>query len=105
MTANSNRKRGKRNESALANRLGGDRVGLWGGEDIKLGPFSVEAKSRKKFAITKFMDQAVSNCPTDKTPLLILHTHNQRRDRDMVVMRLSDWEQWYGLSVTMEDNL
>ena len=96
MGANKNRQRGKRNEKALAARLGGDRKGIMGGEDISYGPWSIETKSRKRYSIRRYMDQAIANCPLDKTPILILHEHNQRRDNDLVVIRLSDWELFYG---------
>jgi hypothetical protein len=48
--AKQNRSRGKNTEKAVAGRLGGKRVGLFGGQDIEAGAFSIEAKDRKAFA-------------------------------------------------------
>lgn len=94
--ARRNRGRGKRNEKALADRLGGKREGIFGGEDISMGLFSVEAKSRKQFVGQGFMEQAERNCPKGKVPLVIVHILNQRRSNDLVMMRLSDFEDHYG---------
>lgn len=96
MTAHNNRQRGKANERALAKRLGGKRVGIMGGEDIEHPIFSIETKTLKKCAVRKYMRQAVSNCSPDKTPIVIIHEPNQRRDNDLVIITLQDWEAWYG---------
>ena len=104
MTANKNRLRGKRNERALARRLCGERIGIMGGEDIRYGMFSVETKSRQTFSIRKYLDQAIRNAPQGKIPLLILHEHHSRRGNDMVVIRLSDWEDLHGQEETSKKN-
>ena len=91
-----NREIGKRNERALAKRIGGEGEGIFGGEDIRQGMFSIEAKSRKRYSIKKHLDQAIRNCPENKIPLLILHEHAKHRDNDMVVLRLKDWEDLHG---------
>jgi len=95
-----NRDRGKRCEKALAKRLGGTRKGIMGGHDIEAGPFAVEVKSRVKFAGTSFMEQAVRNCPDGKTPLVLVHLHGTRHTEDLVMMRLKDWQDWYGNLLT-----
>lgn len=96
MNPNNNRKRGKRNEHALAKRLNGKRVGILGKEDITCGVFSIEAKSYVRFAGAKVMEQAERNAPEGKTPLAIIHVKGQRRDNDLVMIRLKNWEEWYG---------
>ena len=67
-----------------------------GKDDVECGPFSIETKSLKAFAGRKIMAQTVRNCQKDKTPLCIVHEPGQRRDNDLVMMRLADWEVWYG---------
>ena len=56
-----------------------------GGEDIQLSPaarslfpYSVECKAHKSFAIYKIMEQAVSNCPDDATPLSVIKGDRQK---------------------------
>jgi len=98
MTANQNRKRGKRNERALAKLLGGQRVGILGQEDIKMGMFSVECKSMVEFPkrISNNMSQAERNAPDGKIPILVWHKGNQRREQDLVILRLKDWIDLHG---------
>jgi hypothetical protein len=95
-TTNKKRSRGKNTEQAIAGRLGGKRVGIFGGEDIDAGPFSVEVKDRAAFVGAGFMAQAVRNCPAGKTPLVVVHVTGARHDGDLVMMRLADWQDWYG---------
>lgn len=91
-----NRQRGKNNERALAKRLGGKRVGILCGEDISHQHFSIECKSRVAFAGEKFIIQAERNCPIGKTPLAIVHILKKGHGNDIVMMRLKDWEDWFG---------
>ncbi len=58
--------------------------------------FSVEAKERKKFVGQKFMEQAIRNCPTGKTPIVIVHILGKKHDNDLVMIRLKDWIAWMG---------
>ena len=59
------RLRGKRNEIALAKRLGAKRLGTLGREDLSLGMFSIECKERKRLPVflTKAYEQAKRNTP------------------------------------------
>jgi hypothetical protein len=91
-----NRQRGKNHERAIAKRLGGKRVGIFGGQDVEHDLYSIEAKSRQKFVATGWMDQAVRNAPANKIPVVIVHVTNQRRDNDLVMMRMKDFEDWHG---------
>lgn len=95
-TAKTNKRRGREYEARVARELGGMRQGLYGGEDVSAGPFSVECKTRKKVAIRSFVDQAVCNCPNGKTPLVVIHEVGRHYEDDLVVMRWSDWIEWYG---------
>ena len=90
---NNNRKRGKRNEHALAKRLNCKRIGIMGGEDLQHDIYSIEVKSFVRYAGVKIMEQAERNAPAGKIPLAIVHIKGQRRDNDLVIMRLSEWEK------------
>lgn len=95
MSVSLNRRRGKRNEQALARRLGAKRLGILGKEDLHWGAFSVETKERKKLPIflTKSYEQAIRNAPNGKIPLLIFHELGKRRNSDLVVMDLISFEK------------
>ena len=95
-TARRNRDRGKDNERELARRLGGRRMGTMGAEDVSTKMFSVEAKSRVRFSGTAFMEQAIRNCPEDRVPIVVVHIYNQRRDNDLVIIRIKDFEMLMG---------
>ena len=88
--------RGKAAERSVANTLGGKRVGTLSGEDIHIdGPFSVEVKSRQTFVACAWMAQAVRNAK-GKTPLLVVHVHGKRHDDDLVIVKMSDFQNWWG---------
>lgn len=91
-----NKRRGRKYEARIQKRFGGYKQGLYGGEDVATEIFSIEAKTRKKFVGQQFMDQAVSNCTKGKVPLVVVHVVGQRMPNDLVMMRLGDFEDWYG---------
>lgn len=101
----SNRKRGKRTEAAIAKRMDGKRVGLYGGQDIEHDTWSIEVKNRQKCVVESFMNQAIRNCDLFKMPMVIIHIHGQRHDKDLVVIRLRDWEEMYGSLYQQRANL
>jgi hypothetical protein len=87
-----NRNRGKAAERAVALALDGKRVGTLSGEDVHFdGPFSAEVKSRGAFVACDWMEQAVRNAPPGKTPLVVVHVRGKRHEKDLVILRLSDW--------------
>lgn len=92
------RQRGNAVERAVAKRLGGERAGQYGGEDVSHSVFSVECKERQSLPIwlKDAMAQAVRHAPADKLPLLVLHRLGQRHDGDLVVIRLKDFEEHFG---------
>jgi hypothetical protein len=96
MNPTPNKRAGRKYQSYLANRLGGKSVGTIEPQDISHPIWSIEAKKRKTFAGQKFMQQAVKNCPADKTPIAIVHITGDSHNDDIVMMRLKDWEEWYG---------
>ena len=93
MNPNQNRKRGKATERNIAKRVGGVRVGLLGNEDINHPEFSIEVKDRKKFTGVKYLEQAERNCPDGKIPIAIVHVTRQCHGRDVVLVRLNDWQR------------
>lgn len=42
-----------------------------GGDDLELGPFSIEVKRRKGIAALKFLEQAIANAGA-KTPVVMM---------------------------------
>ena len=92
------RDRGNAAERAVAKRLGGQRVGHLGGEDVSHSVFSCECKERASLPawLTDAMAQAVRHAPEGKLAMVVLHLLGARHDSDLVVMRLGDFEQWYG---------
>ena len=92
-----NRDRGKAAERAVAKTLGGLRIGTLSREDVHFdGPWSAEVKSRAAFVATGWMEQAVRNAPTGKTPLVVVHVRGKRHQGDLVIIRLADWQDWHG---------
>ena len=92
----SNKQAGRKYQAKIAKRFGGKSVGTIEGQDVEHNIFSIECKKRKAFIATGWMQQTVRNCPADKTPLLIVHVTGERHKNDMVIMRLEDFEAWYG---------
>ena len=92
------RQRGNTAERAIAARLGGQRVGQYGGEDVTTSVFSIEVKSRESVPkwLTHAIEQAEAHAPDGKLPLAVIHTLGQRHDDDLVVLRLSAFEEWFG---------
>ena len=89
-----NRNRGKAAERAVALALGGKRVGTMSGEDVHFdGPWSAEVKSRAAFVAADWMEQAVRNAPPGKTPIVVVHVRGKRHDKDLVIIRMTDWAE------------
>lgn len=93
MGSNRNRERGKDCERYIAKRLSGRRVGILQGEDVEHKKYSIEVKSRVRFAGENFMTQAVRNCPNDKIPLVVVHIKNKSHDNDLVILNMTDFER------------
>jgi hypothetical protein len=89
----------KQAERAIAKRLSGRRVGCTGQAtaDVVSDWLSVEVKTRKRLPswIRAALGQANLDAG-DKLPLVILHEMGQRHDNDLVVLRLKDFEDWFG---------
>ena len=96
-----NRRAGKKNEAKLAKLMGFDRVGLWGGEDGKAGPFSAEWKKRKKYVGDTMMQQAIRNAEKSgrQVPILVVHITGKKHENDLVHMLLKDWLDLFNFAV------
>lgn len=86
MKGNANRKRGKRVEKKIAKLLGGERIGILGGTDVVIPGFSIEVKSRKKFAPLKWLEQARNNCRPGDRPMVRVHITGTSYDNDIIMM-------------------
>lgn len=89
--ARQNRQRGKRDEKETAKAFEGKRIGVLGKEDVEHPLFSIESKSRKSFVAKKWMEQAENNCPEGKIALVKCHVLNQKREKDLVIVKLKDF--------------
>jgi len=87
-------------ERKLARRFGTTRVGARDDVqmDIDAGHLSIEVKHRDKLPkwIKDAVVQAIRNAGVSQLPIVILHESGQRHDNDIVMMRLKDYEEWYG---------
>ena len=91
-----NKNEGKRIQKYLVERLGGKNVGTIEPQDGSHEIWSIEVKKRATFIGSTFMAQAIKNCPEGKTPLVVVHVKGQRHNEDLVMLRLKDFEDWYG---------
>ena len=89
----------KRTERAIAARLNGRRQGATGrrGPDVVTGWLSVEVKHRRRLpAWLKDAQRQAQSGAGDRLPLVILHECGQRHSDDLVLMRLGDFQDWFG---------
>ena len=90
----------KKVERALAKRLNGRRQGAVGrrGPDVLSGWLSVEVKHRKRLPewLKTALDQAKSGASEQQLAIAVLHEAGQRHADDLVLMRLGDFELWFG---------
>lgn len=94
----------KGTERAVAAALGGKRTGHLGGADVDGGWVSAEVKHRQAIPawLAGAMEQAERNAGVDadgvpcQLPIVVVHEHGARHDRDLVVLRLGDFTSWFG---------
>ena len=72
--------------------------------DVETPNFTIEVKHRKQLPqwIEEAMRQAVRNATPDKLPLLVLHERGRHHGNDLVVVRLSDFQEWFGEEMVHE---
>lgn len=90
---NRNRKRGKDVEREVAKLFDGKRIGSLGYEDVQHDKFSIEVKSRVKFAAKAWMLQAERNNPNKgtKIPIVVVHLKNCPHKDNMVLINVMDF--------------
>lgn len=86
-------------ERVIARRLGGERVGNRGSAspDVVSSWLAVEVKHRK--ALPAWLKDAIAQAKAtagDKLPLVVLHESGRWHDGDLVLLRLRDFEAWFG---------
>ncbi len=95
-----NRRKGKRNERALAEKLGGKADGLPGHRDISAGPFSIEVKAGGH--LPKRVVNGLLECDRlggGKTSVLCIRSSADRgtyHHAGVVCMWEEDFLQWFG---------
>lgn len=95
----------KHTERAIAKRLGGRRIGATGRAtaDVVSNSFSVEVKHRRR--LPQWVKDAVEQArhgAGERLPIVILHESGQRHADDLVVLKLSSFQEWFG-EVTREN--
>lgn len=90
-------------ERAIAKRLGGDRVPITGrvrgsAPDVAHTWLAIEIKLRENYPqwLSNAMEQAEASRRGSQLPVAILHKKYKNHDDDLIVMRLSEFEAWFG---------
>lgn len=95
----------KTHERRTARALGGQRVGCTGlnTEDVCHDWMTIECKSKKALPdwLKDAIAQAKRNGAADKLPVVVLHELGKRSADDLVVIRMSDFREWF---VNIPDN-
>jgi hypothetical protein len=90
-------------ERAIAQALGGRRVGCTGRDtsDVESDALAVEVKTRKRLPTWLFdaMQQARDNARGERLPVVVLHQVGGRHDDDLVLLRLADFRAYFGTGV------
>jgi hypothetical protein len=103
MMAGKANKTWKNTERAVAKILGGKRVPITGrnrgdAPDVAHIWLSIEVKHRKQVPewIKDAMSQAVASQRGEQLPVVILHEQGQAHKNDLVIIRLGDFQEWFG---------
>ena len=90
----------KQTERAVARRLNGRRQGATGrtGADVVNDWLAVEVKHRRRLPqwLKNALAQAKSGASEQRLAIAVLHEAGQRHSDDLVVLRLADFEDWFG---------
>lgn len=90
----------KQVEREIAQRLGAHRVGCTGKAtpDAETDWLAVEVKHRARYPewFTSAMEQAEANAKDGQLPIVVAHQKYQAYDQAIVMMRLADFQQWFG---------
>ncbi len=89
-------------EKKVMQALGGQRTGPAGYgravEDGHAGQFSAEIKHRADIPnwLKDALSQAENNAPAGSLPILVIHPKHARYTNSLVVLRLNDFQEWFG---------
>jgi hypothetical protein len=90
----------KQTERTIATRLHGRRVGPTGTAtaDVVTPWLAVECKHRATIPqwLTGALQQAVNAAEPGQLAIAVLHAAGTRHDRDIVMLRLADFQEWFG---------
>ncbi|MCS7260607.1 MAG: hypothetical protein NZ765_07485 [Anaerolineae bacterium] len=90
----------KATERTIARRLNGQRTGATGrsGADVVNGWLSVEVKTRRQLPkwLHEALQQARAGAGEGQLAVAILHQTGDRYDDAVVLIRLRDFEAWFG---------
>ncbi|GAP06235.1 hypothetical protein ATHL_01083 [Anaerolinea thermolimosa] len=89
----------KQTERAIAGRLNGKRQGAVGrtGADVVNDWLAVEVKHRRR--LPQWLKDALTQARSgagDRLPIVVLHEAGQRHSADLVLVRLADFQDWFG---------
>jgi hypothetical protein len=92
----------KHAERQIAKRLGGRRVpvtGRAGQPDVAHPWLSIEVKHRRRLPqwLIKAMEQAERSATPGQLPLAVVHKVGEWYGQSLVLLRLADFEEWFGL--------
>jgi high-affinity K+ transport system ATPase subunit B len=92
----------KHHERTVAKRLGGQRTGHTGGADVVTDWLCIECKHRKEVPawLVDALAQAKRNATAEQLPLAIIHQSGERYSEDLVILRMADFEHWFGDTAT-----
>lgn len=101
----------KRTEREIAKLIGGERVPITGRQrgdapDVRHASLSVEVKHRRLLPawICEAVLQAVASAEGEQLPVAILHAHRIPHSEDLIVMRLADFQKWFGLGANESES-
>jgi len=87
-------------ERCIAARLGGKRIGCTGKAtaDVVNDWLTIEVKTRKALPawLLDAVNQAAQASSDGRLAIVVLHQVGKHHNNDIVAMRLSDFEQWFG---------
>lgn len=84
-------------EKRIGARLGGERVGILGGEDVRHPVLSIECtqvdKGRFPVMVKNKYLQAIKHCPKGKKPIVIMKEKRRMDENSLVIISLTNFEK------------
>lgn len=89
----------KKFEKRIALRLGGERRGILGGEDVTHPILSIECTQVERGRFPSLLKtkrlQVIKNCPKGKQPVIVMKEKRRLDDNALVVISLLDFERLF----------